>query len=71
MSGLKPRPISDAKTNGDIVPAEQDAEKVASADKSRPQRLKPEFKSGICGTAEAVPLSKTVFVGGSQRISMK
>jgi hypothetical protein len=31
--------------------------------KSVPQRLKPRCEQGTCGTAEAVPLSKTDFFG--------
>jgi len=41
--------------------AKEGAEKVASWRKDVPQRLKPHCKQGSCGTAEAVPLSKTDF----------
>jgi hypothetical protein len=41
--------------------AKEAAEKVASWRKSVPQRLKPHCKCMTCGTAEAVPLSKTDF----------
>jgi hypothetical protein len=35
--------------------------KVLSEIKSVPQRLKPRYERSTCGTAEAVPLSKTDF----------
>jgi hypothetical protein len=41
--------------------AEEGAEKVAHEANSRPQRLKPHCQQNACGTAEAVPLSKTDF----------
>jgi hypothetical protein len=41
--------------------AKEGAEKVAHEANSRPQRLKPQCKQNACGTAEAVPLSKTDF----------
>jgi hypothetical protein len=31
--------------------------------KSVPQRLKPHYEQSTCGTAEAVPLSKTDYFG--------
>jgi len=37
------------------------AEKVSRETKSVPQRLKPRCDQSTCGTAEAVPLSKTDF----------
>src|SRR6266702_941411 len=39
--------------------AKEGAEKVATEEKSVPQRLKPHYKRGTYGTAEAVPLSET------------
>ena len=39
----------------------EDAEKVPCEIKSVPQRLKPRCEQSTCGTAEAVPLSKTGF----------
>ena len=45
------------------------AEKVASWRKSVPQRLKPHCKCVTCGTAEAVPLSKTDFFSTLFRLS--
>jgi hypothetical protein len=41
--------------------AEEGAEKVLRETKSVPQRLKPHYEQSTCGTAEAVPLSKTDF----------
>jgi hypothetical protein len=41
--------------------AKEGAEKVLHETKSVPQRLKPHCEQSICGTAEAVPLSKTDF----------
>jgi hypothetical protein len=35
--------------------------------KSVPQRLKPEFKCGACGTAKAVPLRKLIWLRGLER----
>jgi hypothetical protein len=46
--------------------AKEDAEQVASAQERVPQRLKPDCKSGVYGTAEAVPLSKTSFSAASE-----
>jgi hypothetical protein len=34
---------------------------MARETESVPQRLKPHYEQNICGTAEAVPLSKTDF----------
>jgi hypothetical protein len=46
--------------------AKEDAERLSGLKKrltkqSVPQRLKPHVKRDFCGTAEAVPLSKTDF----------
>jgi hypothetical protein len=41
--------------------AKEGAEKVPHETKSVPQRLKPHYEQSTCGTAEAVPLSKTDF----------
>jgi hypothetical protein len=41
--------------------AKEIAEKVHRKTKNVPQRLKPHYKQSTCGTAEAVPLSKTDF----------
>jgi hypothetical protein len=40
---------------------ERAAEKVLSETEGVPQGLKPHCKQNTCGTAEAVPLSKTGF----------
>ena len=44
-----------------VVEAGQAAEKVVLVPRIVPQRLKPRCEHYICGTAEAVPLSKTEF----------
>src|SRR5437899_12083878 len=41
--------------------AEEGAEKVPRRAKGVPQRLKPRSQQETCGTAKAVPLSKTEF----------
>jgi hypothetical protein len=48
----------------------QAAEKLPSETESVPQGLKPHCKQNTCGTAEAVPLSKTDFsaAGKAQRV---
>jgi hypothetical protein len=43
------------------TPALEGAEKVPPETKIVPQRLKPHYERSTCGTAEAVPLSKTDF----------
>jgi hypothetical protein len=45
----------------DPLMAKEGAEKVVRETKSVPQRLKLHCKHDPCGTAEAVPLSKTNF----------
>jgi hypothetical protein len=50
-----------ASEDGSYLRAKEGPEKSIRGEKSVPQRLKPHRKCATCGTAEAVPLSKTDF----------
>jgi hypothetical protein len=60
-----------ASEDGSYLRAREGAEKAIRGEKNVPQRLKPHCRCATCGTAEAVPLSKTDFSALSEVLQAK
>jgi len=60
-----------ASEDGSYLRAKEVLKSRLAAKKSVPPRLKPHCKCAICGTAEAVPLSKTDFSALSEALQAK